>query len=199
MNRHFDTKFNRELLTIYPGEYASSFGPEYIATILGSCVAIALYDPQHMIGGMNHFILAKDTTLSDEDKGLVGRFGEYAVELLINDMLKKGAVRENFIAKVFGGSNVFNVTSPRTVQVGEANIKFAFDYLEKEHIPVVASDIGGIEPRKIIFDPVTSKVWLKRIKNSNASQEIITQENDYLASVRKQKSSAGDIIWFDKK
>ena len=198
MNKFLDIHFKREVMTIYPGEYYSSFGPEYISTVLGSCVAIALYDAQHKIGGLNHFILAKGGSNGRNDSGLVGRFGEFAVELLINDMLQKGAVRANLTAKVFGGSNVFNISNPKMPQVGNDNINFAFSYLERENIPVIASDTGGVEPRKIIYDPSSSKIWLKRIKSDRENQEIQAQENIYISSVKKKQEneSTGDIIWF---
>ena len=115
MNRYFDLHFNRNIVTIYPGEFWSSTGPEMISTVLGSCVSIALFDPIAGVGGMNHFMLAKDTNQeidggfpNRQDK-LLGRFGEYAVEMLISDMEKKGAQLSRCTAKVFGGGNIFEV------------------------------------------------------------------------------------------
>lgn len=165
MNTFFDSSFNRNVVTIYPGEYYASKGPELISTILGSCVAIVLFDPENLIGGVNHFMLAKqgDSSKDNQTKGPVGRFGDHAIELLISEMEKKGAVRKNLQAKIFGGSNVFNLPETSQTQVGNENIKFAKDYLEKLHIPVVAEDLGGVPSRKIYVDPATFKVLLKRI------------------------------------
>lgn len=165
MNTFFDNSFNRNVVTIYPGEYYVSKGPELISTILGSCVAIVLFDPQNQIGGMNHFMLAtnKDKTKDVKRNGPIGRFGEYAIDLLLKDMEKAGADRRNLQAKIFGGSNVFNLPETAREQVGTQNIKFAKNYLQKLNIPILAEELGGVPSRKIIFDPATFKVLLKRI------------------------------------
>lgn len=166
MNNFFDSTLNRNIVTIYPGEFYVSKGPEFISTILGSCVAICLYDSQNLIGGMNHFMLAKDNSNpASEAKGPAGRFGVYAVELLLNEMILKGADRKNLSAKIFGGGNVLNIGDTSLKQVGNENIEFARKILEKEKIPVVAEDVGGINSRKIILDPATFKVLLKRINS----------------------------------
>ncbi len=165
MNTFFDNSFNRNVVTIYPGEYYVSKGPELISTILGSCVAIVLFDPQNQIGGMNHFMLAtnKDKTKDAKRNGPIGRFGEYAIDLLLKDMEKAGADRRNLQAKIFGGSNVFNLPETAREQVGTQNIKFAKNYLQKLNIPILAEELGGVPSRKIVFDPATFKVLLKRI------------------------------------
>lgn len=185
MNRYFDLHFNKNIVTIYPGEFWSSSGPEMISTVLGSCVSIALFDPIAGVGGMNHFMLAKDTNMDidgNKDKHL-GRFGEYAMEMLISDMKKKGAVMSRCTAKVFGGGNIFNTSAPEggKVLVGDANIKFAFNYLEEHGIEVKSSDTGGTLPRKIFFDPTTSKVFLKHIDNRTPDDDdyIKTKEQRY--------------------
>lgn len=186
MNRYFDLHFNKNIVTIYPGEFWSSTGPEMISTVLGSCVSIALFDPIAGVGGMNHFMLAKDTNLEidgTEDR-LLGRFGEYAIEMLISDMEKKGAVFSRCTAKVFGGGNIFNTEEPQSGRalVGAANIKFAFDYLKAHKIEVKSSDTGGNLPRKIFFDPVTSKVFLKHIDSRTPEDDnfIKSKEQKYL-------------------
>lgn len=165
MNTFFDNSFNRNIVTIYPGEFYVSKGPEFISTILGSCVAICLYDPQNQTGGINHFMLAnsalQETPVSQS--GPVGRFGKYAIDLLIQEMIKAGADRKNFQAKIFGGSNVFNLPENGHEQVGAENIRFAREYLAELNIPIVSEDLGGVPSRKIIFDPATFKVLLKRI------------------------------------
>ena len=88
MNRYFDSQFNKHIVTIYPGEFHCGGGEEYISTVLGSCISVALYDRAIQFGGLNHFMLAYDQTSSKENDALAGRFGEYAMELLINTMLK---------------------------------------------------------------------------------------------------------------
>lgn len=170
MNTFFDNSFNRNIVTIYPGEYYVSKGPEFISTILGSCVAIVLFDPKNLIGGINHFMLAKPGSKDklSEKNGPIGRFGEYAIDLLLKEMEKCGAERCNLQAKIFGGSNVFNLPETSHEQVGAENIRFAKTYLAKLNIPIVAEDLGGVPSRKIIFDPSTFKVLLKRISQDKS-------------------------------
>lgn len=167
MNKFFDNSFNRNIVTIYPGEYYVSKGPEFVSTILGSCVAICLYDPYKQIGGINHFMLAKPGSKEKiaEHNGPIGRFGKYAIDLLIEDMIKAGADRDHLQAKIFGGSNVFNLPETSHEQVGSENIKFAKQYLAELNIPIMTEDLGGVPSRKIIFDPATFKVLLKRLSS----------------------------------
>ena len=185
MNSYFDNHFNKKIITIYPGEFYTSNDNEMISTVLGSCISIALFDSEKKIGGLNHFMLAKDTSIEDdrESNRLMGKFGEYAMELLLKDVLQKGAKLENLQAKVFGGSNVFNLPAKTGAQVGEVNIKFAFDYLKQKKIPVVTSNTGGTAPRKIFFDPISSKVYLKYIQNRNVDAQLESKEEAYLSEI----------------
>lgn len=198
MNRYFDSQFNKHIVTIYPGEYHCGGGEEYISTVLGSCISVALYDKSIQFGGLNHFMLAYDQSSSKENDALAGRFGEYAMELLINDMLKHGSSKKHLSAKVFGGSNVLGTgESSKTPLVGDANIKFVFDYLERERIPVISSNTGGDKPRKIFYDPKTSKIWLKHIRKTIKEEEFIKKkESEYVHKVQEKKEHAGDIVWF---
>ena len=203
MKTYFDKKYQKQIVTISPGEYHCSKQDCYISTVLGSCIAITLWDSRNKIGGMNHFMLAstsRECSISDD---IAGRFGEYSMELLINDMIKAGAQKKYFQAKVFGGANIFkenlSATGPR---VGAANIFFAFNYLETEGIPILKSDTGGVQARKILFEPLTNKVYLKRIKNSmQETQELETKEKSYIKTLEakeKEKTTVSndDIIWF---
>ncbi|WP_407425002.1 chemotaxis protein CheD [Treponema sp.] len=186
MNTYFDSHFNKKIITIYPGEYYASSGPEMISTVLGSCISIALYDDENKIGGINHFMLAKDTSIDNaQGEVLMGKFGEYAIDLLIKDLVAKGAILENLSAKVFGGSNVFNQNENNGAQVGATNIKFAFDYLKQLKIPVTKSNTGGNLPRKIFFDPETSKVYMKYINNTNFEGDSLKQkEESYIQEIK---------------
>ena len=203
MKTYFDKKYQKQIVTISPGEYHCSKQDCYISTVLGSCIAITLWDSRNKIGGMNHFMLAttsRECSISDE---IAGRFGEYSIELLINDMIKTGAQKKYFQAKVFGGANIFKENASSTsTRIGAANIFFAFNYLETERIPILNSDTGGVQARKIIFEPLTNKVFLKRIKNSiRETQELKTKEKTYIKTlvdeeIKKTAVSNDDIIWF---
>ena len=200
MKTYFDFHFQKNLVVLYPGEFFSSNAQdEMISTVLGSCIAITLYDPKLRIGGMNHFMLVSSSQTQDAQENS-GRFGEFAVELLLNDMMKKGAQKKRMIAKVFGGSNMFKA-APSEHNVGEQNIDFAFYYLERENIPIQASDVGGNYSRKVYFDPVTSKVWLKHVKEKPRAEDVLRKrESEYQARVLKQeeekKKASNDIVWF---
>lgn len=195
MNHHFDTHFKTDVVTIHPGEFYSTGDDILIVTVLGSCISIVLYDTQLKLGGMNHFMLSESKkVISEEDKG---RFGNYAIELLLNDLYAKGAQKKDLKAKVFGGSNVFDSGGGTANMIGLSNIDFALRFLETERIPVLANDTGGIFPRKIYFHPATAKVYLKRIKQQNMDlKQIKIREKAYQESLQQFQQTAGDITWF---
>jgi chemotaxis protein CheD len=163
MNAHFNAHFDRKVVTIYPGEIYSSHDDEIISTVIGSCIAVALYDSKNQFGGLNHFMLAKENsnagTLSRKE---LGCFGEYAISMLIDEMIKNGADYDKLVAKVFGGSSVLVIPSSGT-NVCDQNTSFAFDCLKARGIPVIGSDTGGVEPRKIFFETKTARIWLKKL------------------------------------
>ncbi len=144
----FDHHFQHNAVKVLPGEYFVARESLVIMTVLGSCIAACLWDSRMHVGGMNHFMLP------EADGGdASGRYGSYAMELLINEMMKLGARRETLQAKIFGGGQVMaNFT---TTNVGERNTRFVRDYLATERIPVVSEDVLDICPRKVVFFPVT--------------------------------------------
>lgn len=197
MNKHYDPHFKKNIITIHPGEHYTSKEDIYIATVLGSCISVAMYDIKECFGGMNHFMLPKsnrEESLSASDEG---RFGNFAMELLINDMIKNGSEKINLRAKVFGGGNVLDSANTQLSMTGINNINFALKYLQEENIPVIVNDTGGIFPRKIFFNPLTSKVYLKRIQKSGQSVEQIKQrELEYKLQLQASNTKAGEIVWF---
>lgn len=150
----FDPHFNAEAVKVLPGEYFVDAEDIPIMTTLGSCIAACLWDRQARIGGLNHFLLP------DGDDGS-GRYGSYAMELLINEMMKRGASRSSLEAKVFGGGQVIEGMSQ--LNVGERNTRFVLDYLRCERIPVVGKDVLDIYPRKVCFLPASGKAMVKRL------------------------------------
>lgn len=156
-----------------------------IMTVLGSCIAACLWDGRARLGGMNHFMLP------DGDGGDgSGRYGSYAMELLINEMLKLGARRETMQAKVFGGGQV--MAGFTTMNVGERNTKFVLDYLSTERIPVVSQDVLDIHPRKVCFFPVTGKALVKRLAHSHPETLAVEERRGNAATVAK--STAGGSV-----
>ncbi len=192
-NIYHDRHFERQAVKILPGEYYVTTGDKLIVTVLGSCVAVCLRDKYTGIGGMNHFLLPND---GNADSGLLtesARYGVYAMELLINHLLKMGANRSRFEAKVFGGGNVLRGMTVNNV--GQRNAEFVLDYLQVEQIPVVARDLLGEFPRKVYFFPDTGQVLVKKIKTLHNST-ITDRESEYRMRVKFTPKS-GDVELFE--
>lgn len=178
---------------IMPGDYFVSWAPAEIATLLGSCVSACVWDSYRKIGGLNHFMLpdspSEARTLADKTKSL--RYGLYAMECLINDLLTMGAKRENLSAKVFGGANITGALN--TQHVGRRNAEFVIEFLKKDKIRVVASDLGGPHSRRIRFNTQTSAVRVERVASANSA--ALQQEKRYSEKINKDPVN-GDIVFF---
>jgi chemotaxis protein CheD len=181
----YDTQFQRISVKVLPGEYSAHAEELVIATTLGSCIACCLWDRRLRVGGMNHFMLPEG---SGSDGG---RFGTFAMEKLINALLKLGARRGSLEAKLFGGGQV--LSGMTTLNIGERNARFAMDFLQTERIPVVSSDVLDIYPRKVAFLPVSGKAMVKRLPASQ-SQQVASQERVVLD--RKADSGIGSVELF---
>lgn len=137
-----------------------------MTTVLGSCIAACIRDPQSGVGGMNHFLLP-DAGDGRRDGDAV-RYGAYAMEVLINDLLKKGARRERLEAKIFGGAKLFDGRS----DVGASNSAFAERFLRDEGIPIVSSSTGGVSARRVEFWPTSGRVRQRLVAVDNAPQDV---------------------------
>lgn len=180
--------FDHPIVTLHPGEYYSSSEDIVISTILGSCVAVALFDRRTGIGGLNHFMLPGAVDASNPILSPNAKYGMYAMELLINDMMKKGVRKADLVAKVFGAASVLDLSDDAVGnRIPLSNIEFTFTYLEGEGIPVEAKDVGGQEPRKIFFYTKTGKVLLKRIPRTRRPT-VTREESEYLREIRMTDS-----------
>lgn len=173
---------NTRRIIIEPGEYYVSRREEVISTLLGSCVAACLFDPVNRVFGMNHFLLAyrhhaHNVPIIESDEG---RYGVYAMELLINGMMKQGANRLNLKAKCFGGGNVLALREDRENQqtVGETNVAFIKEFLRKENIPLIGSSLGGAIGRTVYFIGSDYSVFVKKI-DQNQQQLVEKQERRF--------------------
>ncbi|HPE35717.1 MAG TPA: chemotaxis protein CheD [Spirochaetales bacterium] len=172
----------RTVLTIHPGEYLVSGDDVLIATVLGSCVSVSLYDPRRSVGGLNHFMLPESLNGKDLARSEPAKYGMYAIELLYNDFLKGGSRKADLEAKVFGGASILGLSSgPK--KIAAANVDFALDYLEREGIRVAASDTGGSRPRKIFLEVRTGRV-LRKFLGGVSALTLSRKEDDYLAALR---------------
>ena len=184
----FDHHFQHNAVKVLPGEYFVAYENLVMMTVLGSCIAACLWDTRSRVGGMNHFMLP-DGDSSDTS----GRYGSYAMELLINEMMKLGARRETMQAKIFGGAQVMHNFT--TLNVGERNTNFVQDYLATERIPVVSEDVLDIYPRKVVFFPVTGKAMVKRL--AHAHPEATAQEaRGNAAAVVARTTKGGSVDLF---
>jgi chemotaxis protein CheD len=191
-NLYYDRTFDCEAAKILPGEYYFTGKPMLIVTVLGSCVSACIRDRVSGIGGMNHFMLPDSGNDADSPASASMRYGAYAMEVLINQLLKAGARRDNLEAKVFGGGNVLRGFT--TINVGERNARFVRDFLRAEKIRTVAEDLNDVHPRKVYFFPATGKVLVKKLKQLN-NYTLVKREQDY-ASRLKTHSVSGDIDLF---
>ncbi len=185
----YDAHFKSEAVKILPGEYFVYNEDLLIMTTLGSCIATCLWDRQARIGGMNHFMLPDNGGGSSDS----GRYGSFAMELLINEMLKMGASRLTMEAKVFGGGAVISGMS--SINVGERNTAFVMEYLKTERIPVVSKDVLDIYPRKVCFLPFSGKAMVKRLAPSNP-EAIVQQERLAAQKVAPVSTGGGSIDLF---
>lgn len=172
--------------SIILGEVQATRGPALIKTLLGSCVAACLWDPETGVGGMNHFSLPGGNT----DDGANARYGAYAMELLITAIMKKGGDRSRLRAKVFGGGKVLNVDAP-SMNVGERNAEFVLKFLEVEGIPVMAQSLGGNNGRLVRFYPHTGQAQAKPLP-SRELPTITAREKDFGREIQQRVESPPD-------
>ncbi len=187
IKRYWDRENNIVGARILPGEYYVTTENELTITVLGSCIAACIRDRVTGIGGMNHFMLPETTEqkLSAGEEAVVGnamRYGNYAMEHLINMILANGGKRKNLEVKVFGGGKII----PTAGDVGQRNIDFVLEYIDTEALKIVSQDLGDIYPRKVIFFPKTGKVRMKKIKDLH-NETIASREKEYRTSIKDVK------------
>lgn len=190
-NTYFDRHLNMEAVKILPGEYFATTRDLVVVTVLGSCVSVCLRDRRSGIGGMNHFMLPGNDEHSPVS--MSARYGVYAMEMLTNQLLKLGADRRQFEAKIFGGANVLSGLT--MANVGPRNVQFVTDYLVTERIPIVASSLLDIYPRKVYFFPASGRVLLKTLKQLHNST-LLEREAEYSLRIRQQQGGGGDVDLF---
>lgn len=190
---YFDRTFNIDAAKISPGEYYFTNHDMLIVTVLGSCVSACIRDKKLGIGGMNHFMLP-DSAKADKDNPVSEsmRYGTYAMEVLINELLRNGAKRENLEAKIFGGGNVLR--SFTTNNVGERNAAFVKKFLKDEGIQVTSEDLLDIYPRKVYYFPKTGRVLVKKLKQLN-NYTLVKREEAY-SSKLKTNDVGGEVDLF---
>ncbi|MCG8490432.1 MAG: hypothetical protein MI743_02350, partial [Sneathiellales bacterium] len=164
---------------------------EVLVTILGSCVAACVRDPGSGLGGMNHFMLPESNTGNWGTVSATMRYGNFAMETLINEILKTGCTRERLEIKLFGGGNV----TPGNVRVGDMNGQFALNYLKYEGFAPRAHDLGGQHPRRIHYHPKSGKVDRLLLRRDD-DKHYLKEENEYRSRLPNEVTDGGDIDLF---
>lgn len=196
IQRHWDAALGCWSAKILPGEFYVTPSTEAVTTVLGSCIAACIRDPSARVGGMNHFMLPEDApggtgTWNAQDGGASTRYGSYAMESLVNELLKLGARRERFEVKLFGGGRIL----PSMTDVGKRNIEFAHAFLKTEGLRISAEDVGDVFPRRVVYFPETGKVMVKRLR-AVESKAIASSESRYRDTLGK-KTDGNDVELFD--
>ncbi len=191
-NHYFDRSFDIDAAKILPGQYYVTGRDMLLVTVLGSCVAACIRDPRTGIGGMNHFMLPEGGGDRHDMLSSSARYGGYAMEVLVNQLVKLGASRSRLEAKVFGGAAVLRGFT--TVNVGEMNSDFVLEYLRTERIRILADDLMGLYPRKVYYWPGSGRVLVRKLKAVH-NNTIIDREKDYGQRL-KSTPIAGDVELF---
>ena len=182
----YDAHFRNEAVKVLPGEFFVHDEDILVMTTLGSCIAACLWDRDKRVGGMNHFLLPEARGGDDS-----GRYGSFAMDLLIGEMVKRGATRATMEAKIFGGGAV--ISGMNSINVGERNTNFVLDYLRTERITVVSKDVLDIYPRKVCFLPASGKAMVKRLASAN-TEALAAQER--AAATRAVPAAGGSVDLF---
>jgi len=191
MQKSIDPAEGITTIKILPGEFYVTKDNERIETILGSCISACVRDPIAGVGGMNHFMLPVDKNAnSGQELSSANRYGNYAMENLVNALLTQGAKRDRLEFKIFGGGRIMSSMT----NVGWYNIGFAFDYVYTEGFKVVSQDIGDVYPRKVLYYPLSGRVRVRRL-NAMHNQTLADQENRYINNI-ESKPVEGDVELF---
>jgi chemotaxis protein CheD len=159
--RYRDPRFDEIAVKVFPGEHhVTAKADEMLVTILGSCVSACIRDPLIAVGGMNHFMLPEATGSGWDTASASMRYGNVAMERLINDILSRGGVRSRLEIKVFGGGNVMRGNT----NIGHRNADFVENYLSAENLAISAAHLRGNLPRRVHYFPATGKVMLLELR-----------------------------------
>lgn len=173
------------MLHVVQGEFAVVAEPGVVlTTILGSCVATCLWDSVAGVGGMNHFLLPGDVDSGSDSL----KYGVNAMELLVNGLLQRGALRSRIQGKLFGGAHVIRNLS----DIGAKNAEFALKFLQMEAIPCVGQSLGGDQARRVRFWPMTGRAGQLLVDSSHA--DVISAERARPAA--PPPSAAGSVELF---
>ncbi|WP_209010808.1 chemoreceptor glutamine deamidase CheD [Labrenzia sp. PHM005] len=190
--RTFNVKLQKYAVRVLPGvSYTTGASNEIIITVLGSCVAACIRNPHTGFGGMNHFMLPESEGHDWNGVTAALRYGNHAMEALINDVLASGCSRSDLEIKLFGGATLYQGIT----MVGQKNAEFALSYLKREGLPIVARDLGGEHGRRIHYDPSTGSVQRLLLRDS-ADRKVAQTECTYKSHLNETPVESGDVELF---
>ena len=191
--RFFEAASGNWMVKVFPGEFFITSQPnDVLVTVLGSCVSACIRDPRRGVGGMNHFMLPHSHAGNWAGDLQSTRFGNFAMEKLINELMKAGCSRDSLEIKVFGGGNVTDTNNA----IGTENSEFILRFLEAEGLRCAAQDLGGQLPRRIHYSPATGKV-VRRLLGTSEVFAVAREETEYVSRL-SSRSTGGDIELFNE-
>ncbi|MDR6536897.1 chemoreceptor glutamine deamidase CheD [Variovorax soli] len=192
-HHYFDRDFDRMAVKLLPSEYYVTAADTVMTTVLGSCVSACLVDRDAGVAGMNHFMLPEDGepgSIRGEAESM--RYGAYAMEVLLRELLRAGARRERLQAKVFGGAAV--LAHMTTLNIGDRNADFVLRYLETERITVAAQDLRGPHARRVCLLPHSGKAVVRKLRAQGEVQSVQREEGELLRRLAVANKNTGSCL-----
>jgi chemotaxis protein CheD len=194
IRRMRDNRFPHEIASILPGEFFVSREPMVVYTVLGSCISACIRDPIVGVGGMNHFMLPepKEHRSGDSWGGESTRYGSFAMESLINEILKRGGLKSRLEIKLFGAGKIYE----GNIDIGANNAKWVIEYLKSEGLATVKTDLGDVFPRKVYYFTDSGRVMMKKLERLK-NKTIFERENEYASKIKqREQEPVEDVTLF---
>jgi chemotaxis protein CheD len=182
IRRMRDSRFPYEIASILPGEFFVSRDPMIVYTVLGSCISACIRDPVARVGGMNHFMLPEPKEKACDSWGESTRYGSYAMESLINGILKRGGLKSRLEIKLFGAGKIYE----SNIDIGARNVEWVLTFLKMEGLISIKADLGDVFPRKVYYFTDSGRVLMKKIERIK-NQTIFVREAEYAARLQSVK------------
>lgn len=189
IRRMRDARFPHEIAAILPGEFFVSASPMIVYTVLGSCISACIRDPVVGVGGMNHFMLPKPKEGGNDSWGESARYGSYAMESLINEILKLGGIKNRLEVKLFGAGKIYE----GKIDVGARNAEWVLGFLKTEGLTPIKSDLGDIRPRKVYYFTESGRVLMKKIERLK-NKTIQDREQEYATKIQTVEQPAEEDV-----
>jgi chemotaxis protein CheD len=192
IRRMRDSRFPHEIASILPGEFFVSGEPMIVYTVLGSCISACIRDPIARVGGMNHFMLPEPKDAASDSWGESTRYGSYAMESLINEILKLGGLKSRLEVKLFGAGKIYN----SNIDVGARNAEWVLGFLKAEGLTPAKVDLGSVHPRKVYYFTDAGRVLVKKIERLK-NRTIFERESEYATKIKAvEEQPAEDVTLF---